>query len=197
MNESTNKAAFRRFADAVNSGDMELVSETIDQLVEPDALIRTPLPSAATGAALLKEVFTRLHRAFPDLHLTIEDLVARERRSSPGIRSPGRTRATTWGWHRPENSSATPRYSSAVLRTAKSRRPGASSTFSRNFDSWAPFPEAPHNRPDARRERGFSPVDGRVMKVPVDRVSRMKGCTNASVRRLGVAFFRRTCRRGS
>ena len=76
MNESTNKAAVRRFAEAVNSGDMTLVAETIDQLVEPDALIRTPLPSAATGAALLKEVFTRLHRAFPDLHLTIEDLVA-------------------------------------------------------------------------------------------------------------------------
>ena len=76
VNELTNKAAFRRFADAVNSGDVELVSEAIDQLVEPNALIRTPLPSAATGAALLKEVFSRLHRAFPDLHLTIEDLVA-------------------------------------------------------------------------------------------------------------------------
>jgi len=76
VNESANKAAFRRFSDAVNSGNMELVSQTIDQLVEPNAHIRTPLPSAATGAALLKEVFSRLHRAFPDLHLTIEDLVA-------------------------------------------------------------------------------------------------------------------------
>ena len=76
MQEPANKAAFKRFSDAVNSGDIELISKTIDQVVEPNALIRTPLPSAATGAALLKEVFGRLHQAFPDLHITIEDLIA-------------------------------------------------------------------------------------------------------------------------
>ena len=32
----------------------------------------------ATGAELLKEVFSRLHRAFPDLHVTVEDLIAEE-----------------------------------------------------------------------------------------------------------------------
>ena len=49
--------------------------EDIDELVDPDALIRTPLPIEATGAQLLKEVFHRLHRAFPDLQITIEDLI--------------------------------------------------------------------------------------------------------------------------
>ena len=39
-------------------------------------LIRTPLPIDATGAEALKEVFARLHRAFPDLHVTVEDLIA-------------------------------------------------------------------------------------------------------------------------
>jgi steroid delta-isomerase-like uncharacterized protein len=73
--ETTNKAAVRRFCDAANSGDGELISETIDELVEPDALIRTPLPSNATGAALLKEVFARLLQAYPDLHITVEDLI--------------------------------------------------------------------------------------------------------------------------
>jgi steroid delta-isomerase-like uncharacterized protein len=76
MKEFANKAAFGRFTDAVNSGDRELISKTIDQVVEPNALIRTPLPSAAAGAALLKEVFGRLHQAFPDLHVTIEDMIA-------------------------------------------------------------------------------------------------------------------------
>ncbi len=71
-----NKAAFRRFQDATNTHDAELISKTIDELVEPDALIRTPLPIEATGAQLLKEVFARLHRAYPDLHVRIEDLIA-------------------------------------------------------------------------------------------------------------------------
>ena len=76
MKESTNKMAFRRFADAVNTGDMALISKTIDEVVEANALIRTPLPIEATGPELLKEVFGRLHRAFPDLHITVEDLIA-------------------------------------------------------------------------------------------------------------------------
>jgi steroid delta-isomerase-like uncharacterized protein len=73
--ETSNKAVVRRFCDAANTGDAELISKTIDELVAPDALIRTPLPIEATGAQLVKEVFARLHRAYPDLHITIEDLI--------------------------------------------------------------------------------------------------------------------------
>jgi predicted ester cyclase len=72
---TSNKSTLRRLCDAMNTGDPELISETIDELVLPDALIHTPLPIQATGPQLLKEVFTRLHRAFPDLHITIEDLI--------------------------------------------------------------------------------------------------------------------------
>jgi steroid delta-isomerase-like uncharacterized protein len=71
-----NKATIRRFCDAMNSGDAELIAKTIDEVVEPDALIRTPLPIEATGAQALKEVFARLRRVFPDLHVTVEDLIA-------------------------------------------------------------------------------------------------------------------------
>ena len=39
-------------------------------------LIRTPLPIEATGAEALKQVFAMLLRAFPDLHVTVEDLIA-------------------------------------------------------------------------------------------------------------------------
>src|SRR5262245_26083109 len=73
---TSNKAAVTRFCDAVNTGGAELISKTIDELVAPDALMRTPLPIEATGPQLAKEVFARLLRAYPDLHITIEDLVA-------------------------------------------------------------------------------------------------------------------------
>jgi steroid delta-isomerase-like uncharacterized protein len=74
--ETLNRATFRRFHDAISTGDAEIISETIDEIVEPDVLIRTPLPVEATGAQALKEVFARLHRAFPDLHVTVEDVIA-------------------------------------------------------------------------------------------------------------------------
>jgi steroid delta-isomerase-like uncharacterized protein len=71
-----NKATLTRFQQAMSSGDWELISRTIDEVVDTDALIRTPMPVDATGAELLKELFARLHRAFPDLRITIEDLIA-------------------------------------------------------------------------------------------------------------------------
>jgi hypothetical protein len=73
---TSNKATVRYFCDAMNSGDLKLIAETIDEVVEPDALIRTPLPIEATGAQVLKEVFARLHRVFSDLQVTVEDLIA-------------------------------------------------------------------------------------------------------------------------
>jgi steroid delta-isomerase-like uncharacterized protein len=71
-----NKAVFKRFCDAMNSNDEEIISRTIDELVEPDAVIRTPVPIDLTGAKALKLVFTTLQRAYPDLHITVEDLIA-------------------------------------------------------------------------------------------------------------------------
>src|SRR5947207_11625530 len=71
-----NKAIAKRFSDGMNTNDAEIISRTIDELVEADALIRTPLPIGMTGAQALKEVFRRLHRAYPDLHVAIEDLIA-------------------------------------------------------------------------------------------------------------------------
>lgn len=74
--ETSNKATLRRFEDAVSTGDAELISKTIDEDFEPDVLIRTPLPVEATGAQALKQVWAMLLRGLPDLHLTIEDLIA-------------------------------------------------------------------------------------------------------------------------
>ncbi len=75
IQETSNKTTVRRLLDAANAGDVELISKTIDELVEPDAKIHTPLPIEATGAQLQKEVFARLLRAYPDLHITVEDLI--------------------------------------------------------------------------------------------------------------------------
>ena len=72
---TTNKATLRRFDRAINTGDAELISKTIEEVFEPDVLIRTPLPIQATGAQAIKEVFATLRRAYPDLHITVEDLI--------------------------------------------------------------------------------------------------------------------------
>jgi predicted ester cyclase len=71
----SNKSIFRRFHDATNTGNAQLISETIDEIFLPDVEIRTPLPVRASGANAIKEVFARLHHAFPDLHVTVEDLI--------------------------------------------------------------------------------------------------------------------------
>ena len=71
-----NKALARRFCDGMNTNDPQIISATIDELVAADAQIRTPLPIDATGAEALKQVFLRLHGAYPDLHVAIEDLIA-------------------------------------------------------------------------------------------------------------------------
>lgn len=74
--QETNKAAIRRFHEATNSGDVQFMSDTVDELFAPDARIRTPLPIETTGAEAIKEVFTRLLQVYPDLHVEIEDLIA-------------------------------------------------------------------------------------------------------------------------
>ena len=107
----SNKAAVRRFHDATTTGDAELISQTIDELVEPDAVIHTPLPIEAAGAQLLKEVFVRLHRAFPDLYITIEDLIEEGDKVVSRNTVTGTTRANTWASRQPVNPSPTTRSS--------------------------------------------------------------------------------------
>ena len=74
--EASNKATVRRFDDVVSTGDAEVISKAIDELVAPDVLIHTPLPIQATGAQALKQVWAMLLRGLPDLHVAIEDLIA-------------------------------------------------------------------------------------------------------------------------
>jgi predicted ester cyclase len=74
--EASNKATVSRFEDALNTGDVEVISKAIDELVEPDVLIHMPLPVPATGAQALKQVWAMLLRGLPDLHVAFEDVIA-------------------------------------------------------------------------------------------------------------------------
>ncbi|MFL6075127.1 MAG: ester cyclase [Mycobacteriales bacterium] len=65
-----------RLHEAVNTGDLELISKTIDDTVAPDVRLGTPLPVNATGARAVKQVWEILLRAYPDLKITAEDLIA-------------------------------------------------------------------------------------------------------------------------
>ncbi|MEU6672252.1 ester cyclase [Streptomyces sp. NPDC046727] len=71
-----NKATFGRLHDAVNAGDLETISKLIDEIVAPDVLFHAPVPMGMTGVQALKQVWEVLLRAFPDLHVAIEDTIA-------------------------------------------------------------------------------------------------------------------------
>jgi steroid delta-isomerase-like uncharacterized protein len=75
---ASNKATLSRLHDGLNSGDDERISTTIDEIFHPDVRIGTPLPIDATGAQALKQVWATLLRAYPDLHVTVEDLFGEE-----------------------------------------------------------------------------------------------------------------------
>jgi steroid delta-isomerase-like uncharacterized protein len=71
-----NKAAVARFHDAVNTRDLERIARTIDDLVDPAAVIRTPVPTDATAPEAMKQLWAMLLQAFPDLHVNVEDVIA-------------------------------------------------------------------------------------------------------------------------
>jgi hypothetical protein len=152
---TSNKATFSLFQDAMNTGDAEVISKTIDEVVEPNVLFHAPVPNDATGARALKQVWAVLLRAFPDLHVAVEDVIAEGTRSSAGTRLPGPTRASTGASHQPANPSRTTRSSSSASPAAESLRSGASSTSTHRCNNSASFrpSEAPSVRSAARPVR--------------------------------------------
>jgi predicted ester cyclase len=91
---ASNKTTFGRLHDAMNTCDVKLVSTMIDEVVEPDLLFHAPVPVGANGVQALKQVMALLLRVYPDLHVTVEDLIAE------GDKVVGRTTVT--GTHRGE-----------------------------------------------------------------------------------------------
>ncbi|MEV5971308.1 ester cyclase [Streptomyces sp. NPDC051921] len=72
----SNKAKLERFHSATNSGDPHAVERFIDELVAPDVVFHAPVPTGLTGAAALKRVWAVLLRAYPDLHVAVEETIA-------------------------------------------------------------------------------------------------------------------------
>jgi predicted ester cyclase len=72
----SDRATFGRLHDAVNTGDPEVISKTVDEVVAPDLVFHAPVPTGATGVQALKQVWTVLLRAFPDLRVAIEDVIS-------------------------------------------------------------------------------------------------------------------------
>jgi predicted ester cyclase len=71
-----NRATFSRFHAATNSGDAAVIAKVIDEVVDPNVLFHAPVPSDLTGRQALKQVWEVLLRAFPDIHVTVEDVIA-------------------------------------------------------------------------------------------------------------------------
>ena len=96
---ASNKATFRRFHDAfANGGNAEFISKMIDEIAEPGVTDHAPVE--ATGTQMLKELFARIHRVFPDLQVTVEDMI------EEGDKVAGRNTLT--GTHRGEYMSLPP-----------------------------------------------------------------------------------------
>lgn len=74
--EADNKVVLRRLNDALNSGDTAIISAAIDEVFQPDVVIRTPLKVDASGPELMKQLWAVLLRGFPDLHVEVEDVIA-------------------------------------------------------------------------------------------------------------------------
>lgn len=73
--EERNKATIRRvFAEFVNQGDASIV----DELYRPDVVDHAGLPGAPEGAEGVKYTIAGLREAFPDFHVTIEDISAHD-----------------------------------------------------------------------------------------------------------------------
>lgn len=72
----TNLAIYRRLHDATDSRDLELISRTVDDVFHPDAVFHAPTPTGMTAAQAVKGAWAMLLRAFPDIQVTIEDMIA-------------------------------------------------------------------------------------------------------------------------
>jgi steroid delta-isomerase-like uncharacterized protein len=70
-----NTATLHRFHSARNSGDPDTVSKAVDEFVASDVLFHAPVPMGATGAEALKRVWQVLLRAFPDIHVAVEETI--------------------------------------------------------------------------------------------------------------------------
>ncbi|MFI9596451.1 ester cyclase [Nonomuraea sp. NPDC052265] len=76
--EARNRETYQRFHDAVNSGDLEVISKAAEEFLHPDARFHTAEGGALPAVQAQKRVWDVLLRAFPDIHVSVEDLIVTE-----------------------------------------------------------------------------------------------------------------------
>jgi steroid delta-isomerase-like uncharacterized protein len=69
-----NRALFQEFVNGMNKKDASFV----DRLVDPDFVDHDPAPGQAPGLQGIKDLMQMFFTAFPDLHVTVNRLVADE-----------------------------------------------------------------------------------------------------------------------
>ncbi|MFI6316324.1 ester cyclase [Nonomuraea sp. NPDC050556] len=74
--EERNKATYHRFHDAVNSGDLEVIAKAIDEYIHPDGRFHMADGTAVPAVPIQNRIWDVLLRAFPDIHVKVEDLLA-------------------------------------------------------------------------------------------------------------------------
>lgn len=72
MPAEENKATMRRIYDVINEGNLDAAGGVIAE----DVVEHATFPGQEPGLAGFKQVIAMLRGAFPDLHFTIEDMIA-------------------------------------------------------------------------------------------------------------------------
>jgi predicted ester cyclase len=72
MDPNNPKATYRHIIEAINANDVEALAA----LVDPDIVDHNPIPDQAPGLAGFRQWMDSARRSFPDLHGTIEQLLA-------------------------------------------------------------------------------------------------------------------------
>ena len=72
MSTEDNKALFRRWCEVISQNRLDRVEE----IIAPDEVDHARPPGIPSGLEGVKQLFTLLHTAFPDLQIDIEDLIA-------------------------------------------------------------------------------------------------------------------------
>lgn len=73
--QTSNLEVVSRLFDAVNSRDLPTISQTVDEVIHPDAVFHGGPPAAASAGDAVKGAWSMLLLAFPDIHVAVEDTI--------------------------------------------------------------------------------------------------------------------------
>jgi predicted ester cyclase len=121
-----NKAVLRRFYDEFfNGGKLNLAEE----IIAPDCPLYFGSMFMGTGPEAFKQTRAMMYSGFPDLHLTIEEMVAEgEKVARNASRPAARTKGSSWAWPLPESGRSGRGKPSSTSPRARSWSAGACQT---------------------------------------------------------------------